>query len=166
MGWISIYTHSSIIWWMANSCNWRSMFKSTSIVLSDLSMNGLWSHSDATIHASIYLGMLLLYAQNFMWQVNHTSTLASKLSYPFANNSFTTSFWVAICRNLLYCIVFGSKHINASIAQKHLSPMVVKQQSRWNNPQNMIEQNESITLKAWHNFKICHGEQFRIGPCV
>ena len=43
--------------------------------LAGLSMNSVRSHSHAPTHINIYLGMLLLHVQNFIWQVNCTPTL-------------------------------------------------------------------------------------------
>ena len=36
------------------------------------------------------------------------------------SNPFTTSSWVSICRNPLYYIVLGSKHLSVGYVQKHL----------------------------------------------
>ena len=38
-------------------------------------MNGMRSHSHAPTHASIYLAVLLLHVQNFIWRVHRTPTL-------------------------------------------------------------------------------------------
>ena len=43
--------------------------------LAGLSMNSVQSHSHTPTHINIYLGMLLLHVQNFIWQVNCIPTL-------------------------------------------------------------------------------------------
>ena len=43
--------------------------------IAGLSINGAWSHSHAPTHTSIYLGMLSLRVQKFIWPVNSMLTL-------------------------------------------------------------------------------------------
>ena len=50
-------------------------FEPLTLWLSDLSINGVWSHLHTPMHSSICLGMLVSHMQNFIWQVNFTPTL-------------------------------------------------------------------------------------------
>ena len=45
------------------------------VSIAGLSMNGLRLHSHVPTQASIYLGVLSSHIQNFIWQINRTSTL-------------------------------------------------------------------------------------------
>ena len=102
-----------------------------------LSMNGMWSHSHMPTYTSIYLGMLLLHMQ-----INHTNISVSVLSDPFANNSPATSSWDTIVLYGIYLdIVFGSKHISVSDAQKPIF---------------------NFTLIIRHNIMVCDLESYAI----
>ena len=86
-----------------------------------LSMNGMQSHSHLPTHDSIYLGMLLLHVQNFIWQVNHMQHFNKCVQLSFCKYFFCNFMLnkISIYRNPLYCIVFRSKHTGLSNAQKH-----------------------------------------------
>ena len=91
-----------------------------------------------------YLGMLLSHIQNFIWQANHMPTLLQVYSIILGKKficNFTSS-WVFILRNSLYYLAFGSKYISVSNTQNHLHPANMKQQSRYNISQNMLEHNK------------------------
>ena len=46
-----------------------TLFLAKVIAAPGLSMNGMWLHLNMSTHASIYLAMLSLHAQNFIWRV-------------------------------------------------------------------------------------------------
>ena len=73
------------------------------------------------VHTQQYLFRcaIITHAKVYMVSESHANTSAKELIYPLTNNSFATSSWVPICRNPLHYIVFTSKQISVSIAQKH-----------------------------------------------
>ena len=74
-----------------------------------LSMNSMWSHLHVPTHPSIYLGMLLLHVQKFIWWVLH---------YPFKNNSFATSCQVKFRFVEIHCIILYLE-VNTSVWAMH-----------------------------------------------
>ena len=86
-----------------------------------LSRNGVWSHSHAPTHVSIYLGVLLPHVQNFIYDKFIAHQHFSRCSQLSFCKKFICNFMlsrVSIRRNPLYYIVFGSKHISVRDAQK------------------------------------------------
>ena len=113
-------------------------------------MNSVRSHLHVPTHTSTYLGVLSSPVQKFIWRVNSMPMLQQMFSYPFANNSFATSYvlnWVSIRRNPFYYKVFGTKIFSVGDAQKHLSVASAKQRSRWNISQKILEHNEKLTFR-------------------
>ena len=109
-----------------NENSFRQLFH----LMAGLSIYDMWLHSHVPTHARIYLGVLLLLMQNFIWLVNCISTLQQVclvILLHITNLQLHVS-WVYICRNPLCYIVFGSKYITVSHKNTWLSEREAKEQ--------------------------------------